>query len=73
MNTEIIGPMDTFLELYINHAYRKAKRLQKEAGNLGVTLDELARMFKENPDAIEFNLSLLKSETEEEKNETFRD
>lgn len=59
MNDKIMGPEESFLEMYIEYHFRKGKRLQKEARNNGVTIDELAKMFKKSPEHIEFELNLL--------------
>ena len=63
MNENIIGPVgDTFLELYLEHHYRKAKRIQSRAKGLGVSLEHLAKMARENVETIDFNLNLLQEQ-----------
>lgn len=63
MNDKLIGPIsDTFLEIYLEHFYRKAKRIQSRARGLGVSLEHLAKMARENVETIDFNLNLLHEE-----------
>lgn len=55
-----MGPeADTFLEAYLDKAYRQAKVFMSRARAVGVSLDELARWAREDWKTIDFKLNLL--------------
>jgi hypothetical protein len=62
--SELSGPLsDTFLEIYLDHHYRKAKRLQARARLVGISLDQLAVMARtDGVETIDFKLNLMEQE-----------
>lgn len=64
MSERIMGPDETFLEIYLEHHYRKAKKMQARARALGITPDQLTTMVKSEVETVEFKLNIL----EEQKN-----
>ena len=60
MPDQLSGPLsDTFLEIYLDHHYRKAKRIQARARAVGLSLDRLTAMARDGVETIDFNLNLL--------------
>lgn len=61
---DLSGPLsDTFLEIYLYHHYKKAKKLQTMARAASISLDDLVFMVKEDPENIEFKINLLSTIT----------
>lgn len=61
---DMSGPMsDTFLEIYLDYYYRKAKKLQTRARAVGISLDKLTVMARaDGVEKVEFNISLLEEQ-----------
>jgi len=53
-----MGPDSTFLETYLEHYYRKAKRLQAIARAQGISPEKLNAMAKEGVETLEFKLNI---------------
>lgn len=62
--SELSGPLsDTFLEIYLDHYYRKAKKMQARARSVGITLDQLTIMaMSEGVETVDFKLNLIEEQ-----------